>query len=66
MVREKTGQAPSTLDLIDVTLKPVSFEDLTTGICPVGSCPTKICSRDLVADVKWLPELDRHKRLRGD
>ncbi|MHC1727241.1 MAG: transporter [Syntrophobacteraceae bacterium] len=43
-----------------------SFESRTTGIGPVVSYATKICNRDLVAEVKWLPELDTGKRLNGE
>ena len=43
-----------------------SFEGRTTGIGPVVSYATKICNRDLVAEVKWLPELDTGKRLNGE
>ncbi|MHC1727443.1 MAG: transporter [Syntrophobacteraceae bacterium] len=43
-----------------------SFEGLTAGIGPVVSYATKICNCDLVAEVKWLPELDTSKRLSGE
>jgi hypothetical protein len=64
MAQEEPGQAPSTLDSIDVNfVRPGSFEGLTTGIDPVVSYATKICKTDEVAEVKWLPELDTGKRL---
>jgi hypothetical protein len=42
-----------------------SFEGMAVGVGPVLSYATKICQRDVVAEVKWLPELDTEKRLRG-
>jgi len=36
------------------------------GIGPVLSYITKIWGKDLVAEVKWLPELDVKNRLEGD
>lgn len=38
----------------------------TAGISTVVSYATKICETDLVAEVKWLPELDTKHRLNGD
>lgn len=43
-----------------------SFEGMAVGVGPVLSYATKICQRDVVAEVKWLPELDAENRLRGD
>ena len=34
-----------------------NFEGMTAGIGPMVSYATKICKTDLVAEVKWLPEL---------
>ncbi len=45
------------------------FEGRTVGIGPVISYTTKIGrskKTDLVAELKWLPELDAEKRLKGD
>ena len=42
------------------------FEGRTVGVGPVVSFITKIGQNDLVAEVKWLPELDVEKRLKGD
>ena len=45
------------------------FEGRTIGIGPVLSYATKIGkskTTDLVAELKWLPELDVEKRLKGD
>lgn len=43
------------------------FEGQTVGIGPVLSYATKIYDEtDLVAEVKWLPELDTKRRLEGD
>ena len=42
------------------------FEGRTVGIGPVVSYATKIGGKDLVAEVKWLPELEVNKRLKGD
>jgi hypothetical protein len=54
------------LDSIDVnSLRPGSIDGLTTGIGPVVSYAAKICKTDVVAEVKWLPELDTAKRLSG-
>jgi hypothetical protein len=38
------------------------FEGRDVGVGPVLSYATKIGSRDLVAELKWLPELDVEKR----
>jgi hypothetical protein len=43
-----------------------SLEGHTTGIGPVVSYTLKIASTDLVAEAKWLPELDTRYRLDGD
>jgi hypothetical protein len=42
------------------------FEGRTMGVGPVLSYARKIGKSDLVAEVKWLPELDVNKRLEGD
>ncbi len=42
------------------------FEGRTAGVGPVVSFITKVGGKDLVAEVKWLPELDVEKRLKGD
>ena len=42
------------------------FEGRTVGIGPVLSYATKIGSVDLVAEFKWLPELEVQNRLKGD
>ncbi len=42
------------------------FKGRTIGIGPVFSYITKIWGKDLVAEVKWLPELDVKHRLEGD
>lgn len=42
------------------------FEGHTTGVGPVVSLITKVCNRDLAMEVRWLPELDVSKRLKGD
>ncbi len=45
------------------------FEGRTAGVGPVLSCATKIGrsgTTDLVAELKWLPELDVQHRLKGD
>lgn len=45
------------------------FEGMTVGVGPVLSYAAKIGrdkTTDLVAEVKWLPELDVNKRLKGD
>jgi len=42
------------------------FEGRTVGVGPVLSFITKVGGKDLVAEVKWLPELDVEKRVKGD
>ncbi len=42
------------------------FKGHTIGIGPVVSYATKIWKKDLVAEVKWLPEIDVRNRLKGD
>jgi hypothetical protein len=42
------------------------FKSRTLGIGPVLSYITKIWGRDLVTEVKWLPEIDVKRRLEGD
>jgi hypothetical protein len=42
------------------------FKGQTYGIGPVLSYAAKIWKKDLVAEVKWLPELGVKKRLEGD
>jgi len=42
------------------------FEGRTLGVGPVLSFITKVWGKDLVAEVKWLPELDVQNRLKGD
>lgn len=42
------------------------FEGRTVGVGPVVSFITKLGRTDLAAEVKWLPELDVTKRLKGD
>ena len=42
------------------------FKGRTVGVGPVLSYITKIWGKDLVAEVKWLPELDVKHRLEGD
>ena len=42
------------------------FKGRTLGIGPVLSYATKIWNKDLVAEVKWLPEIEVKKRLKGD
>jgi hypothetical protein len=42
------------------------FKGRTVGIGPVLSYITKVCGKDLAAEVKWLPELDVKHRLEGD
>ncbi len=42
------------------------FQGRTIGIGPVLSYATKIWKKDLVAEVKWLPEIDVGNRLKGD
>jgi hypothetical protein len=38
----------------------------TVGIGPVVSYATKLGETDLVAEVKWPPELEVNKRLKGN
>ena len=42
------------------------FEGRTLGIGPVVSYMTKIWGKDLIAEAKWLPEIDVEKRLKGN
>lgn len=42
------------------------FQGMTVGVGPVLSYTRKICRTDLVAEVKWLPELESDNRLNGD
>lgn len=42
------------------------FEGRTVGVGPVLSFARKIGSTDLAAEVKWLPELEVEKRMKGD
>jgi len=42
------------------------FEGRTVGVGPVLSYITKLGETDLIAEVKWLPELDVKHRLKGD
>ncbi len=42
------------------------FQGRTIGIGPVVSYITKVWKKDLVAEVKWLPEIDVGNRLKGD
>lgn len=42
------------------------FEGRTVGVGPVVSYITKLLGKDLVAEVKWLPELSVKHRLEGD
>ena len=42
------------------------FESMTSGVGPVLSYAQKVGQTDLVAEVKWLPELDVDHRLKGD
>ncbi len=42
------------------------FKGRTLGIGPVVSYMTKIWGKDLVAEAKWLPEIDVEKRLKGN
>jgi hypothetical protein len=47
MAPEETARALSTLDSMEAnSLKPGSFDGLTTGLGPVFFCATKICNRD--------------------
>ena len=42
------------------------FEGRIVGVGPVLSYVTKVGKTDLIAEVKWLPELDVEHRLKGD
>jgi len=42
------------------------FEARTVGVGPVLSYVTKVGKTDVIAEVKWLPELDVKHRLEGD
>jgi hypothetical protein len=42
------------------------FEGRTTGVGPVLSYVAKVGGRDIVAELKWLPELGVQRRLKGD
>ncbi len=42
------------------------FESMTAGVGPVLSYVRPIGKSQLLAEVKWLPELDVNKRLKGD
>ncbi len=42
------------------------FKGRTVGIGPVLSYVMKVWNKDLVAEVKWLPELDVNHRMEGD
>jgi len=42
------------------------FKAHTTGVGPVLSCVFKLGKVDMIAEVKWLHELDTTKRLEGD
>ena len=42
------------------------FKGQTLGVGPVLSYITKVWGKDLAAEVKWLPEMDVKKRLKGD
>jgi hypothetical protein len=42
------------------------FEGRTVGVGPVLSYVTKVGKTDLIAEVKWLPELNVEHRLKGD
>jgi hypothetical protein len=43
-----------------------NFQGHTLGVGPVLSYITKVWGKDLAAEVKWLPEMDVEKRLKGD
>jgi hypothetical protein len=43
-----------------------NFQGRTLGVGPVLSYITKVWGKDLAAEVKWLPEMDVEKRLKGD
>lgn len=42
------------------------FKGRTSGIGPVLSYVTKVWKKDLVAEIKWLPEIHTKNRLEGD
>jgi hypothetical protein len=42
------------------------FESLTWGVGPVISYVRQVGKTQVIAEVKWLPELDVDKRLEGD
>ncbi len=42
------------------------FKGMTLGIGPVLSYATKLWGKDIVGEIKWLPEMDVEKRLKGD
>ena len=43
-----------------------NFKGRTIGIGPVVSYAMKVWKKDLVAEVKWLPEIETKNRLEGD
>jgi len=43
-----------------------NFKGRTVGIGPVVSYAMKVWKKDLVAEVKWLPEIETKNRLEGD
>ena len=57
--QQVTGDSGSGATLGDV-------KGRTVGVGPVLSYITKIWGKDLVAEVKWLPEIDVKNRLEGD
>jgi hypothetical protein len=42
------------------------FKGMTTGVGPVLSYIHPVCDSQLLAELKWLPELDVDKRMKGD
>lgn len=42
------------------------FKGRTIGVGPVVSYSTKVSQKDLVAEIKWLPEMSVENRLKGD
>ena len=42
------------------------FKGRTLGVGPVLSYITKVWGKDLAAEIKWLPEMDVSKRIKGD
>jgi len=42
------------------------FKGRTIGVGPVVSYATKVSQKDLVAEIKWLPEMSVENRLKGD